>query len=79
MAEVMPKELFVLGQNPLKLLHGPLSVGLHGLSDEECLKKAHSIRIVMTALLERIQMVTEEKAELDAATKDLLPSPTKPD
>jgi hypothetical protein len=44
-----------------------------------CLKKAHSIRIVMTALLERIQMVTEEKAELDAAIKDLLPPPAKSD
>lgn len=73
MADVTPKELFIAGQNPLKLLHGPLSVGLHGLSDEECLTKAHSIRIVLGALLERIQMVTEEKAELDAAIKDLLP------
>ena len=75
MADVMPKELFVAGHNPLKLLHDPLSVGLHGLSDEECQKQAHSIRVVLGALLERILMITEEKAELDAAIRDLLPPP----
>jgi hypothetical protein len=77
MADVTPRELYVSGQNPLKLVHGPLSVGLHGLSDEECQKQAHSIRVVLGALLERILMVTEEKDELDAAIKDLLPAPTK--
>jgi len=72
MAGVTPKELSVSGQNPLRLLHSPLSAGLHGATDEECLSKAHSIRVVLTALLDRIQMVTEEKSELDAAIKDLL-------
>jgi hypothetical protein len=75
MADVTPKELFVSGQNPLKLLHGPLSVGLHGMTDEECLTKAHSIRVVTGALLERIQMITEDRDELDAAIKALLPKP----
>ena len=72
MASVTPKELFVSGQNPLKLLRGPLSVGLDGLTDEDCLMKAQSIRVVMAALLERIQLITEEKAELDAAIEHLL-------
>ena len=78
-ADVTPKELFVSGHNPLKLLHEPLSIGLHGLTDEECLSKAHSIRIVLAALLERVQMVTEEKTELDAAIKDLLPTKDRGD
>ena len=78
MAAVTPKELFVNGQNPLTLLHGPLSVGIHGLTDEQCLKMAHSIRIVLGALLERVQMVTEEKVELDAAIKDLLTTVAPP-
>lgn len=77
MADVTPKELYVGGRNPLTLLHGPLSVGLHTLSDEECLKLAHNIRIVLSALLERIQMVTEEKADLDAAIKELLQGDVK--
>jgi hypothetical protein len=72
MADVTPKELYVGGRNPLLLLHGPLSVGLHAASDEDCLKLAHSIRVVLSALLERIQMVTEEEAELDTAIKELL-------
>lgn len=76
-AAVMPKELYVGGQNPLTLLHGPLSIGLHALSDDECLSMAHNIRIVLSALLERIQLVTEEKAELDAAIKGLLKFPGK--
>jgi hypothetical protein len=71
-ADLLPTELYVKGQNPLKLLHGPLSVGLHGQSDEQCLNKAHSIRIELTALLERVQNVTAEEAELDAAIRDLL-------
>jgi len=75
MADVTPKELYVGGQNPLKLLHGPLSIGLHGLSDEECQKQAHSVRVVLAALLERVQIITEEKSELDAAIKDLLSPP----
>lgn len=75
MADVTPKELYVGGKNPLILLHGPLSIGLHALSDEECLKLAHNVRVVLAAMLERIQMVTEEKAELDAAIKELLQAP----
>ena len=78
MAGVTPKELFVSGQNPLTLLHAPLSVGLHGLSDDECLKNAHNVRIVLAALLERIAAVTEEKAELDAAVKELLGPRSQP-
>jgi hypothetical protein len=77
MAAVTPKELYVGGRNPLTLLHGPLSVGLHGLTDDDCLKAAHNIRVVLAALLERIQMVTEEKAELDAAVRELLQTPPR--
>ena len=72
MAEVTPSELYVRGQNPFRLLHGPLSEGLHGLSDEDCLKKAHSIRVVIEALLERTQAITADQTELDAAIRELL-------
>lgn len=76
MANVTPKELYLGGQNPLTLLHGPLSVGLHSLSDAECLDLAHNIRLVLTALLERIQSITEEQADLDQALKGLLKNST---
>ena len=48
------KLLLVGGGNPLTLLYEPLSKQLHKLTDEECLREAADIRIVLTALLENI-------------------------
>ena len=54
------KLLLVGGENPLTLLYQPLSRQLHKLTDEECLREAADIRIVLTSLLENISDVLEE-------------------
>jgi hypothetical protein len=69
--DAIPGKLRILdGENPLTLLYRPLSVQLHGLTDEECLQQAADIRLVLTALLENIADVLKDQNELrDAANR----------
>lgn len=64
---IPPKLLILGGENPLTLLHQPLSVGLHELSDEECLQQAADIRMVLTAMLENIADVLKDQQALKEA------------
>ena len=59
-------------QNPLKLLHKALSICVHSESDENCLKIAHSIRMVLIDLSERIKQALSDHAELHSAISNLL-------
>lgn len=68
----LPPSLMVNGHNPLTLLHRALSNGIHNLSDEECLKMAIHIRVVLSALADRISQVLTDKKELDTAIKAIL-------
>ena len=68
---IPPKLLILGGENPLTLLYRPLSVQLHGLSDHECLQQANDIRLVLTALLENIAEVMNDKDELTEAVSRL--------
>lgn len=58
--DYLPSSLKQFGDNPIKLLYKQLSVGIHSLSDEECLEKAESINIILTYV---IQKIYEEKTE----------------
>lgn len=70
--DAIPAKLLILeNQNPLTLLYQPLSVGLHDLSDDECLQQAADIRTVLTALLANIADVLKDQAELKAAAARL--------
>lgn len=71
----LPEVLKVGGHNPLLLLHNALSEGLHAQTDDECLELATSIRIVMTALAERIEIALKEEAALTGAVSRLLNKP----
>ena len=76
--DVIPEKLLILdGQNPLTLLHAPLSQQLHGLADEECLQQAADIRSVLTVLLENIADVLKNQDELRAAATRLRSEPTQ--
>ena len=68
---VLPDGLKVQGQDPLKLLHGVLSKGVHNLSDEECLERAQAVRIILTKLVSNIARVTTDEHEVSAAIKKL--------
>ena len=73
---VIPAKLLILGgENPLTLLYKPLSRQLHELTDEECLREAADIRIVLTALLENIADVLKNQDELHEAAKRLKARP----
>jgi len=73
----VPQALMVNGHNPLTLLHAALSEALHGHTDEECLERATTIRVVLTDLAERIGLVLKDRTELDAAVTKLMAAKTK--
>ena len=68
----LPARLLIKGLNPLTLLHTPLSEGIHGKTDEECLELARSIRIVLTEMANTISQVLKDEAELNQAVSKLL-------
>lgn len=70
--DAIPDKLLILnGENPLTLLYSPLSVQLHELTDDQCLRQAADIRIVLTALLENIADVLKDQQELKSAAHRL--------
>lgn len=69
--DAIPQSLFVMGQNPLKLIYKALSDGLHDQTDEKCLELAHAIRVVVTDLSERVQSALSDKKELEEALKKI--------
>ncbi len=69
---VIPKELLILnGHNPLTLLHQLLSKHLHSLTDEQFLEQAQATRLVLDALIERIEIALRDRKKLQAAVKTL--------
>jgi ribosomal protein L44E len=68
----VPQALLIGGHNPLTLLHNALSEGLHAQTDDECLQLAKSIRIVLTELVERMDSVLKDDAELKTAVSKLV-------
>ena len=60
------------GHNPVQLLHGALSEGVHELSDEECLELASSVRVVLGELSERLAQALKDEAELSKAVSTLM-------
>ena len=74
---VPPALLLRGGHNPLSLLHGALSAGLHNDDDAECLMLAGDIRAVLVDFAERTQAAMNESTELSAAVSRLLAKGTK--
>jgi hypothetical protein len=70
--EAIPESLLVDSHNPLRLLHDALSICVHAESDETCLRIAHSIRLVLADLSERLKLALGEQDELRTAVSGLL-------
>jgi hypothetical protein len=68
----IPQALLVDGHNPLTLLHSALSADVHELTDQQCLQRAHDVRLVLADLAERITQALTDQAELKAAVSRLL-------
>ena len=70
--KAIPHSLLIDGHNPLLLLHGALSDGVHDRQDEECLELAGSVRVVLGELSDRIAQALKDEAELKHAVSRLL-------
>jgi len=68
----IPESLLINGHNPLGLLHGALSEGVHEMSDEECLEIAGSVRVVLGELAERLAQALKDEAELQQALSAMM-------
>jgi hypothetical protein len=62
---------WVLGYAPLLLLHDAFSKGVHELSDEQCLKRAHAILTILIGLAERFARIRAENDELKQALSSI--------
>ena len=69
--DAIPPALLMDGHNPLTLLHGPLSVGIHEGDDGECLSLATDIRVVLSELADTIANILKEKADLKESVSRL--------
>ncbi len=73
MSEIkVPPSLLIKTHNPITLLHRVLSQGLHAQSDNECLTSAVQVRVILTALSERLEQALREENELDTAIRLLM-------
>ncbi len=72
----IPSSLLVNGHNPLRLLHAALSQGVHELSDEQCLERATSIRLVLANLADNLGHALKDHNELDTAVTKLMKTQT---
>ena len=70
--DVMPENLHINGQNPLRLLHGVLSHGVHELPDQQCLTLARSVRVVLGKLSEKLSDILKDEAEVEEALSTLM-------
>ena len=66
-ADALPGALMIAGQNPLKILHGALSEGLHESPDERCLELAGNIRVVLVALAQRTAELVADDTQIRQA------------
>ena len=70
--DVIPEKLFINDQNPILALHHALSVGVHRLSDEQCLALARDVRVLLGDLSERLAFILKDDAEVGRALSSLM-------
>ncbi|MBY0311829.1 MAG: hypothetical protein K2W85_07150 [Phycisphaerales bacterium] len=63
----VPESLLIKGHNPLLLLHGALSEGLHAKTDEDCLALATDVRVILHELAERMSLALKDSGEVASA------------
>ncbi|MGI8584180.1 MAG: hypothetical protein ACR2KX_18430 [Chitinophagaceae bacterium] len=67
----LPASLRALGVNPLKVLYGHLSEGIHADSEDICLKKAFQIDTILRFTIKKLNEEKHELKEIRNALKDL--------
>ena len=69
--DAIPESLKIKTHNPLTLIHNALSTGIHNLTDEECLDRAKSVRIILTELSEKLAQSLKDDTDINQAIKEL--------
>jgi hypothetical protein len=64
-----PKSIIVDGDNPLKLIHDQLSIGVHLLPEEDCLSVAMKLSAALEYVVKELNRQREEKAAFTAAVR----------
>jgi hypothetical protein len=70
--DLLPAALRPDGMNPLTVLHGALSEGLHAGTDDECLGFAAEIREVVVFLVDQVAAAKEASKTFTAGMRKLL-------
>ena len=73
--DAIPERLLIKGHNPLTVLYGPLSDGLHAQTDAWCLERATAIRVIIGELATRLAAVMQDDREVDDALNTLMNGP----
>jgi hypothetical protein len=71
----LPDSLSIEGHSPLTVLYTALSEGVHELTDAQCLDRAHTVRLVLAELLDRVGRLMTDDRELKSAVNSLIPNP----
>ncbi len=71
-SDAIPQALLINGYNPLALLEQAITKGSDARHDNEALKLATSIRIIITELAERLVRALEDQTDLDKAVNYIL-------
>lgn len=77
--EALPESVRIHGENPLLLLHRVASIGIHNLTDEECLDLASFAREVLFEFALRITEARRNSAKLKTAVSRLMAVRHKPE
>lgn len=75
--DLIPKILLIDDVNPLAVLYGSVSDGLHNRTDEECLTLAETIRECLSFLITQIYSNKNSKKQFTDRMKTLLKEKTK--
>lgn len=70
--DLLPSVLRPDGMNPLSLLHGILSEGLHSQSDEQCLELAVEVREILTFLASQVAVASQSSRRFSDRMRSLL-------
>lgn len=76
--DLLPPILRPEGMNPLALLHGVLSEGLHANTDERCLELAVEVREILTFLASQVAATSAASRSFTERMRTLLDKRSKP-
>jgi hypothetical protein len=71
-SDAVPQALLINGYNPLALLEQAITKGSDARHDNEALKLATAIRVILTELAERLVRALEDQTDLDKAVNYIL-------